>query len=199
MVHFQRVLSFIILAVLSTSCSSVNHSWKFTDRTWGNPSDFLTEMTGDSQTLSDRDLQTWVENSLLYNPNLGDRRPKVQVEDGVVTLSGDISSMNARRSIQNQIQSLNSVKGVRNLTHPLPTGSRRDPELSKDARLALALNSDLVGNNIDVFVNNGIIYLTGKVEDSSQKKLAGQIVALGRGSFVIKNQINILSFSPADG
>ena len=182
-------------ALISTSCSTAEHSWKFTDRTWGNPSDFLTEMDGNSQTLSDRDLQTLVENSLLYNPNLGNKRPHVNARDQIVTLSGEVSSPHAKRAIEDQVQNISSVKGVRNLTQPAPTGSRRDPQLSKDARLALALNSDLIGNTIDVSVSNGIIYLTGEVNDQSQKELAGQIVALGRGSFLIKNHIKISSSS----
>ncbi len=70
--------------------------------------------------------------------------------------------------------------------------SRFDSQLDRDAKLALALNSNLVGNNIDVYVKHGIIYLSGTVQRSSQKELAGQIVALGRRSFVVKNLIEHL-------
>ncbi|MEO5971089.1 MAG: BON domain-containing protein [Bdellovibrionia bacterium] len=201
MVQSRKGLALIIncalisLASISTACSTDGHHWKFTERTWGNPSDFLTEMTGNSQTLSDEELQILVENSLLYNPNLGAKRPQVSVKDQIVTLTGDVSSVNAKKSAENQIQALNYVKGVRNFTRPASTGTRHDPRLSRDAALALALNSNLVGNSIDVYVNNGIIYLTGIVNNTSQKELAGQIVALGRGSFLIKNHIKISSTS----
>jgi len=183
------------LALNSTSCATAGHSWKFTNRTWGNPSDLLTEMEGNSQILSEPEIRTLVENSLLYNPNLGNKRPQVSVHDQVVTLTGEVSSLRARRSIETQVENLSYVKEVKNLTSPAPVGSRRDPQLSKDARLALALNSNLVGNSIDVSVSNGVIYLTGIVNDQPQKELAGQIVALGRGSFLIKNHLKIASGS----
>jgi osmotically-inducible protein OsmY len=200
MIQSRKVLPIITAAALNflsltfISCST-GHSWKMTERTWGNPSDFLTEMEGDSQTLSDQELKTLIENSFLLNPNLGDRRPRVNVEDQVVTLSGEVSSPRSRNSIVAQVKAINSVKGIKNLMHAVPTGTRYDPQLSKEARLALALNSNLVGENIDVSVTNGIIYLTGKVEEISQKELASRIVALGRGTFLIKNYIRIASSS----
>ena len=98
---------------------------------------------------------------------------------------------NAKEAIENQVRSMSAVRGVKNLTHSLPPGSRLDPQLHRDAQLALALNSNLVGNKIHVYVKNGIIHLTGEVDDVSQKRLAGQIVALGRGSYLIKNRIRI--------
>jgi osmotically-inducible protein OsmY len=195
MIQIRLVLTLVTFAFIFTSCSTVGHSQRFTDKTWGNPAAFLTEMGGSSQTLSDSELQILIENTLLYNPNQGEQRPQVSVHNQVVTLTGDVSSLRAKRSTEDLVQSIHYVKRVNNLTHALSTGSRHDPQFSKDAQLALALNSNLVGNNIEVFVQNGIIYLTGRVQNLSQKELASHIVALGRGSFVIKNQIRVASFA----
>jgi osmotically-inducible protein OsmY len=67
----------------------------------------------------------------------------------------------------------------------------RDSRYLRDAQLALALNSDLVGHQVEAFVKDGVIYLKGQARTPAQRTLAARIVSLGRGPFLVRNQIQI--------
>ncbi|MFZ9594534.1 MAG: BON domain-containing protein [Bdellovibrionia bacterium] len=184
---FHAFLLFSCL--LLGGCSSLRPRLLQVHRTWGHPASHLQAMVGDTQTLSDEELQILAENTSLSISNLGTRRPRIRVKDGVITLSGALSSRKSRETLVHTLNQIPEAQGVVDQTVLPSSFTEHDSRILREAKLALALNSNLIGTDIDVFVHRGIVNLQGRVDSLAKKILAGKIIALGRGPLLIRNRI----------
>ena len=112
---------------------------------------------------TDSQLQKDVGEELKWEPQVTASQIGVQVKDGVVTLSGEVSSFaekwNAERAAQR-------VSGVNALAVDLTVkisglGARTDADIARSAETALAWSTSIPDGAIKVMVENGCITLTG--------------------------------------
>jgi hypothetical protein len=179
--------------LLGLGCSSLRPTLPDFNHTWGHPAAHLQAMTGSTQALGDEELKVVIENTVITLAHLGAHRPIVCVKNGVVTLSGQLSSFKAKEALLHAVNQIPEVQSLRDHTFVQNSPTARDSQIHHEASLALALNSNLLGSQIEVSVHQGIIDLHGRVDHLNQKVLAGRIVALGRGPLFIRNRIIVSS------
>jgi osmotically-inducible protein OsmY len=116
-------------------------------------------------------------------------RIKVKVENGHVTLEGQVTYNFQKEDAK---KSVGSVKGVVQLTNNLElVPETRDHLEKRIIEHALLRYSATVGQNIRVKVEDNMIYLNGTVESIYQKEQAEKNVWNAPGVLAVKNELII--------
>ena len=111
----------------------------------------------------------------------------VKVEDGWVTLSGELPWNYEKEAAQSAVNYLTGVKGVTNdITIKSDT---HDMIEKKDVENALGRSFIVHESDIRVSVSGTTVTLTGKVDSLSQKEEAGRIAWKTPGIWSIKNEL----------
>ncbi len=142
---------------------------------------------------TDSQLQKDVGEELKWEPQVTASQIGVEVKDGVVTLSGEVSSFaekwNAERAAQR-------VSGVNALAIDLKVklsalGGRSDADIARSAENVLSWSTVVPDDAVKVMVEKGYITLTGDVDWQYQKLAATASVRYLLGVTGVSNQIAI--------
>ena len=150
---------------------------------------------------TDSQLQRDVMDELEWEPRIDHANIGVAVKDGVVTLSGFVSSYAEKLVAE---QAARRVKGVRGLAEAidvrLPSEARTtDPEIAKRIADMFDWSALIPKEKITVKVEHGWVTLAGTVDGYFQRKSAGDLVSRISGVRGVSNQIAIREVpSPAD-
>ena len=117
----------------------------------------------------------------------------VDVNDGVVTLSGHVTMAHKRADIETRVQRVSGVQGVHNGIKVLPA-SKPDSDLRY--RVARAIYGDprffhyasMANPPIHIVVENGRVTLTGVVASEVERVLARSL-ASGHGAFSVTSEL----------
>jgi osmotically-inducible protein OsmY len=141
--------------------------------------------------MSDRELREEVEQALDWEPIINAKGIGVAVKDGVVTLSGHVSSFPEKREAEKVAGLVRGVKAVAcELEVALPTFLHRsDEEIARAAANAIAWNTLLPKERIQVRVDKGRVTLEGTVDWQYQRKSAGKCVRYLAGVRDVNNHI----------
>jgi len=128
--------------------------------------------------MTDRELQRHVEDALGWEPSIDAADIGVTVDNGVVTLRGDISQYPARVAAERVALGVYGVKAVANdLKVRLPgLYERTDSEIAQAAVNALQWNTVVPADRISVTVSGGWITLGGHVDSQYQREAATRAV-----------------------
>lgn len=142
---------------------------------------------------SDMSLRHEVEEELEWDPRLDSRDIGVAVKDGVVALTGHVSSYAARCAAEQAAQSVVGVQGIANdIVVRLPLESTRtDPEIAAIAVMTLKHNVTVPSEDIKVIVRDGGISLEGHVDHWFQKNAAQATLSTLQGIKGIANNLVI--------
>lgn len=142
---------------------------------------------------SDAQLQRDVLDELSWEPSVDAAHIGVSVKDGVVTLSGHVSSYAEKFGAELAARRVYGVKAVANeLEVRLPGSSvRTDEDLAAAAVKALESNVFVPPNTIKPIVRDGWITLEGEVEWAYQKNAAESAVRYLTGVRGVTNLITI--------
>jgi osmotically-inducible protein OsmY len=118
----------------------------------------------------------------------------VEVDQGIVSLTGTVSSYTKLMAAANIAAEIAGTKGVANeLTVRLPgTALPNDGDVAAQVRAALKWDVDVPEEKIEVIVRNGAVTLKGKVDYWYQKKAAGDTVARLSGVAAVNNHITVV-------
>ena len=144
---------------------------------------------------TDSEIQRDVENELEWDPEIDSKNIAVKVDDGVVTLTGFVSSYTDKYSAERIAKRVAGVKAVANdLEVKLATGlDRPDPDIARDAVERLQRDLPYSSKNIKVTVRNGYVTLEGDVDWDFQRREAEAAVRNVKGA---KNVINLIHVKP---
>jgi osmotically-inducible protein OsmY len=144
---------------------------------------------------SDSEIKRNVEAELKWDPDIDATDIAVAVKDGVVTLMGFVRSYTQKWQAENDAKRVAGVKAVANdIEVRLAVGSDRpDPEIARDAVMALKNELPYSSENIRVVVKNGWITLEGTAEWNYQRTRAEEAVRRVRG---IKGLSNLITLKP---
>ena len=138
-------------------------------------------MTTTAQTRSDDLIRGDVLFELKWDPKITSNDVAVAIKDGVVTLSGFVSSYWEKDSAEKAVKRVYGVKGVANDIEVKPTSKRTDPEIARDAVHELESHISIPSDRIKVTVQNGWVTLEGDVDWQFEKSLAESSVKKLKG------------------
>jgi osmotically-inducible protein OsmY len=150
--------------------------------------------------ISDQTLRDDILYELKYDPKIvAPEDIAVSVKDGVVTLTGFISSSWQKDEAEKAAKRVYGVRAVANDIVVRPSSDRSDGEIAKEAVDELDSHIFIPGEKIKVSVSKGWVTLDGEVRWHFQRRLAESAVKSVRGVTGVTNQIRLTSTaSPGD-
>jgi osmotically-inducible protein OsmY len=142
---------------------------------------------------TDNDIKRDVEAELKWAPDVLETDIAVKVTDGVVMLTGYAASAHEKYCAEAAVKRVRGVAAVANdLAVRAPLGRMpTDPEIARDAVLALKLELPFVWEDIKPIVKQGHIALEGTVEWHNQRERAEAAVRHLRGVISVRNSISL--------
>jgi len=142
---------------------------------------------------TDSQLQRDVGEELKWEPQVTASQIGVEVKDGVVTLSGEVSSFSEKWNAERAAQ---RVSGVNALAVDLKVkisglGARTDSDIARSAENVLEWSTSVPDGAIKVMVEKGFITLTGEVDWQYQRLAATDSVRFLSGVTGVSDQIAI--------
>jgi osmotically-inducible protein OsmY len=140
---------------------------------------------------SDNELRRDVERELEWEPAIDERRIGVSVMDGVVTLTGQVSTYAERWKAERAVERVAGVRGVANELEVRLAGEHSDTEIARAAVDAFKWDTAVPADRIKVSVDDGWVTLTGDVRWDFQRRAAERAVRTLPGVKGIMNLVNI--------
>jgi osmotically-inducible protein OsmY len=135
----------------------------------------------------DSEIATEVLNSLKWNWRVPNDKVKVKVENGWITLDGELLFNYEREAANDSVKNLYGVTGVSN---NIKIKSDVNEAIEKaDIESALKRNWSIYDNDIDVKVSGHRATLSGTVDSWYQKEQAGHIASNAPGVWSVDNEL----------
>jgi osmotically-inducible protein OsmY len=143
--------------------------------------------------MTDLELKKSVESELNWEPSINAAEIGVAAKDGIVTLTGHVSSYWQKLAAERAAMRVSGVKAVVNeLEIQLPTSKERTEEdIARAAVNALDWSISVPADRIKVKVSKGWITLEGSVEWQFQKSAAEKAVRYLTGVRGVSNLIEV--------
>lgn len=143
--------------------------------------------------MTDRELQQHVQNALDWEPSVESSAIGVSVDNGVVTLRGDVPSFSEKEAAERVALRVFGVRAVANDLVVLIAGAaeRTDSDIADAAVNALRWHTSVPDKNITIVVRKGWITLSGAVDWQFQKDAAVRAVRDLTGVRGVTNAIEI--------
>jgi osmotically-inducible protein OsmY len=144
---------------------------------------------------TDAQLQQDVVEELNWEPSINSTHIDVAVKDGVVTLTGYVSSFTEKWTAEHVVKGVSGVKAVVDdlEVRLLGVSERTDSDIARAAIAALEWNTSVPHDRITVTVRNGRIALEGSVDWPYQKTAAEDAI---RHLMGVKGVTNALTVQP---
>jgi osmotically-inducible protein OsmY len=128
--------------------------------------------------MTDRELKEHVQNALDWEPSVDQSDIGVSVDEGVVTLRGNVRSFTERSTAERVTLRVYGVKALANdLEVRLATGyERTDTDIAQAVVTALKWNTVVPPDRVTVAVARGWVTLKGTLEWQYQKDAAARVV-----------------------
>lgn len=124
----------------------------------------------DDHRRTDADIAKAAIAALQWHSLVPHDRIKVQVEDGWVTLNGEVDWLYQRTSAEQSIRPLIGVRGLSNEIALKARASQKD--VSAEISAALARHAQREAKHIQISVDGGVVTLTGHVDSLAEHDAA---------------------------
>ena len=145
--------------------------------------------------MTDRDLQRHVQSAFDWEPSVESSDVGVSVDNGIVTLRGDVRSFAEKEAAERVALRVYGVRAVANdLTVQIPSAAERtDSDIAQAAVNALQWHTSVPDKHITVVVRNGWVTLSGNVDWQFQKDAAARAV---RDLMGVRGVTNTIAIQP---
>lgn len=152
--------------------------------------DFLSEHQREQRyaEIPDSEIEEAVFASCLYDPRVNALLIDIESEDGSVTLDGTVADLRTRRTAAMNARNVTGVREVENLIEVRPE-TRPAEEVREDLEYALARDPYVDRNQIDITVEEGLVYLDGTVDTRYEKARADDIASRQSGVTEVVNRL----------
>jgi osmotically-inducible protein OsmY len=140
--------------------------------------------------LGDEDIRSSVERALALDPRVSSFHVQTEVQSGVVTLSGVVDNLKAKRAAAQAAANTVGVFRVRNHLKVRPLTFSTDDEIAAEAEAAL-IRDPLVTANVSVLVAGGTAMLYGMAGSSFERAHAEDVVARVEGVTDVGNFLSL--------
>ena len=144
---------------------------------------------------TDAQLQSDIMAELKWDPSFNATEIGVEVNNGVVTLSGHVDKYAEKWAAERAAQKVTGVKALAvELDVALPGASNRsDADIARTAENVLEWTTNWPKDHVKVMVEKGWVTITGMVDYEYQRQLASSSVRHLMGVTGVSNQITIKS------
>ncbi len=143
----------------------------------------------DSLLKNDTEIAETILNALKWHSAINEEKIKVKVEDGVVTLDGEVDWEFQRNSAVMQIENL---IGVKRIVNNITIKSGIVPkELKQKVNSAFHRSATIDSEKINIEVAGSKVTLTGKVRSWAEKNDAENAVWAAQGVNKVENNLEI--------
>ncbi len=140
-------------------------------------------------TRIDNDIQRDVLDEFVWDPEVQAPEVGVQVDDGVVTLTGAVDSYMVKMAAEKACQRVDGVRAVANDLTIRTLMTHNDTDIAKDAAAALEARISIPRDRIEITVQNGKVTLRGDVDWAFQRAAAEDAIQYLRG---VRDVINLI-------
>jgi len=149
----------------------------------------------------DWEIQQGVIRELRWDARVDETDLGVQVDDGVVTLTGTVNSYLKRVAAQ---EAAHRVVGVLDVANDIEvrvpkTRGRTDAEIAQEVRRALEWHSEVPHEQIQSTVTDGHVLLDGRVEHWHERENADLAIRHLSGVHGVENRILVAPLTMASG
>jgi len=143
--------------------------------------------------IDDTELRRKVLAELDWEPTVDASAIGVAAKDGVVTLTGSVTSYAQKKNAERAIKRVSGVKAVaEDLAIKLPGEARRgDTDIAQSVLSALRFNVSVPYDKIQVTVESGWVTFDGEVEWQFQKTTAENAIKYTMGVKGVTNRITV--------
>ncbi|CRG50354.1 molecular chaperone OsmY [Yersinia pseudotuberculosis] len=147
--------------------------------------------------MSDSAVTAKVKSALLEEKSLKSTDISVETSNGVVTLSG---FLNSQVEIETAVEIAGNVEGVKSVSDKLHVKDQKSQSVSEyagDAATTSSVKAKLLADGIvpsrkiKVETTDGVVQLSGDVENKAQSERAESIAKAVNGVKSVKNDLNI--------
>lgn len=141
----------------------------------------------------DLELQRDIMDGLEWEPSVNAAGIRVDVKDGVVTLSGYVDSYVEKRAAEKAVERIRDVQAVVEEieVRPLAPDERNDEDIARAAAYVLEWHTLVPHDRVKAIVEYAWITLDGEVERRYQKRIAEEAVHHLTGVRGITNRITV--------
>jgi hyperosmotically inducible periplasmic protein len=159
------------------------------------------EVKSDVPEHSDAWIAMKIRGKLLVEANVSAAATKVDVKDGVVTLTGTAINRAQKELTAAYARDVANVKGVRNeiVIEAPPAGAATMSEAMDDASITTQVKYALLSHRATsaiktkVVTNNGAVTITGEAGSDAEKALVTELAKHIRGVKSVSNDMTVLS------
>jgi osmotically-inducible protein OsmY len=151
--------------------------------------------------MNDVELQHAVAEELEWAPHVDASHVTVTVNDGIVQLTGFVSSLAQKKAAERAVWHIRGVRGlVPEIEVRIPEAqSQADDEIAHRAKSVLQWDTQIPSDRIQIEVENGVIRLIGSVDSRFQRIEAEERVHRLAGVKEVDNRLVIhRSDAPVD-
>ncbi|WP_020603197.1 BON domain-containing protein [Spirosoma spitsbergense] len=153
--------------------------------------DIVVELPGQNA-HTDQDIAEAAVNALKWNSSVPLDAIRVKVENGVITLQGEVDWNYRKKAAEDSVHYLAGTKGVINLITLKPTLSFGAAEIKERIKKALERNANVEANAISVEAVNNEAILHGTVRSWSEYDAAESAAWAAPGVWHVNNNLNVL-------
>lgn len=149
----------------------------------------------------DSDLKRDVDNELKWNPEIDSTDIATKATSGTVTLSGFACNFYEKHQAEVTVKRVAGVVAVANdlAVRPNRQDCLSDPEIAREAIIALKMELPVSWQNIKILVHDGRIVLEGTVEWQFLRERAATTIGRLRGVLDVRNSIKVVPvITPSD-
>lgn len=153
---------------------------------------------GESATRPDSQIRRDVEAALQNDPATESYKITTSVEDGVVTLSGTVSSFQERELTKTVAKGVRGVKAIDDQIDVDYATDRTDIEIEDEVAEALRWNTHVDDFSIDVSVSDGEVALSGTVGSAAEKRMAESDARVAGVTSVDTSELSVAGWARDD-
>ncbi|MCC8426417.1 BON domain-containing protein [Mucilaginibacter sp. UR6-11] len=138
---------------------------------------------------TDAEIAEAVLNALKWHSAVPEEKVKIKVENGIVTMEGEVEWEYQRVSARTAVQNLTGVRSVANLITVKPKIS--PIELEQKISAAFQRSASIDAGKVNVTVSGSTVTLTGKVRSFAESEDAEDAAWAAPGVYHVLNRLEI--------
>jgi osmotically-inducible protein OsmY len=132
----------------------------------------MAERGGAFMRKEDEQIKQDIQASLAWDSRLDASSINIAVDNGVVTLSGEVDTFARKWAAAEDSRRVQGVRDLRNDIQVRPSWMRSDDEITQDVISAFNWDSRVDPKEITVSCENGVVTLNGAVDSFAERRAA---------------------------